>query len=289
MQIRLAPVRMVMLLIAITLTAGCNRIDLAYRNLDFLIPWSLNDYLDLSRDQQKRFRSQLQHHLGWHCRTQLPQYLDRVERLEQQIRSDRIDEAALREHYEQARQAIQIIAVQITPSATRLLHDLNDQQVSELKKGLEKDRREHSEKYLEPPLSQQIDARAERAIKRVEHWLGSSGNMQRERIRDWARTLAEQNRYWLANRAQWQRALSDALDNRNEPGFETRIATLLQDRESLWTDDYRAAFARAEQATVDLLLSLYKLSDDTQRRYLAEQFKTLRSDLGSLACLSEED
>lgn len=289
MHIRFAAVRMgLALLVAISLTvAGCSRIDLAYRNLHLLIPWSLNDYLDLSRDQQKRFRAQLQSHLGWHCRTQLPNYLDAIERLEQQVSSNRLDEAALRQHYEQARRAVQTVAVEITPSSTELLRELNDRQVSELKEGLEKDRREHREKYLEPPLSQQIDDRAERVLQRVEQWLGSSNDAQRERIRDWARTLAEQNRYWLANRAKWQQALSDALDNRAEPGFEARIATLLQDRESLWTDDYRAAFGRTEQATIDLVLSLYRLSDDAQRQHLAEQLDSLRDDLGSLKCLSQ--
>ena len=31
--------------------AACSRIDLAYRNLDVLVPWSLNDYLDMDREQ----------------------------------------------------------------------------------------------------------------------------------------------------------------------------------------------------------------------------------------------
>ncbi len=35
----------------LTLTA-CSRIGLAYRNLDLIIPWTLNDYLDI-RGAQK--------------------------------------------------------------------------------------------------------------------------------------------------------------------------------------------------------------------------------------------
>ncbi len=265
--------------------SGCSRLNLAYRNLHILIPWSLGDYLDLNREQQARFRDQLREHLALHCRTQLPNYLDALAILERQVREGRIDEPTLRTHYRQAKAAVQTIAVAITPTAVELLQSLDDHQVRGLDQAFERDRREHEEEYLQPPLVQQINDRAERTRKRVEQWLGSTNPAQRERIRAWARTLAGQNRYWLANRAQWQHALIDALEPRHAPGFEARISTLLQDREALWTDDYRAAFGRTEAAAFDLVTALYANADERQRRHLAEELDALRSDLASLNCL----
>ncbi|WP_313085373.1 DUF6279 family lipoprotein [Pseudomonas sp.] len=265
--------------------SGCSRLNLAYRNLHILIPWSLGDYLDLNREQQARFRDQLREHLAWHCRTQLPNYLDALAILERQVREGRIDEPTLRTHYRQAKAAVRTIAVAITPTAVELLQSLDDRQVRGLDQAFERDRREHGEEYLQPPPVQQINDRAERTRKRVEQWLGSTNPAQRERIRAWARTLAGQNRYWLANRAQWQHALIDALEPRHAPGFEARISTLLQDREALWTDDYRAAFGRTEAAAFDLVTALYANADERQRRHLAEELDALRSDLASLNCL----
>ncbi len=265
--------------------SGCSRLNLAYRNLHILIPWSLGDYLDLNREQQARFRDQLREHLAWHCRTQLPSYLDALAILERQVREGRIDEPTLRTHYRQAKAAIQTIAVAITPTTVELLQSLDDRQVRDLDQAFERDRREHEEDYLQPPLVQQIDDRAERTRKRVEQWLGSTNPAQRQRIRAWARTLASQNRYWLANRAQWQHTLSDALEQRHAPDFEARITTLLQDRESLWTDDYRTAFGRTEAAALDLATALYANADKSQRQHLAEELDALRSDLASLTCL----
>jgi len=41
--------RLKLLMVLLTLSlvlAGCNRVGLAYRNLDVIIPWTLNDYLE---------------------------------------------------------------------------------------------------------------------------------------------------------------------------------------------------------------------------------------------------
>lgn len=279
-----------LLLVALTLiVAGCSRINLAYRNLDTLIPWWIDDYLDLNRDQQKRFRAQLRDHLSWHCQTQLPAYLGKIEQLQHQIRRDEINEATLRARYQHAKQAMHAIAQAITPTATQLLQDLDDEQVKTLNEALEKDHREREEKYLQPPLDRQISERAERMGERVEHWLGKVSAAQRQRILAWAHTLGEQNRLWLDNRLQWQRALSDAVARRHEAGFDERIARLLQDGEAFWTAEYRAGFDRIEQAALELASDLYALSDADQRRHLDGQLENLRRDLSSLACLPKSD
>lgn len=277
-----------LLLVAIcVIVAGCSRMNLAYRNLHLLIPWSLNDYLDMNRDQQQRFRAQLRDHLSWHCRTQLPVYLDAIERLRHQVAQGDINEATLRAHYQDAKQAIQTIAVEITPTTTQLLRDLDDEQIRELSEAFADDRREHDEKYLQPPLEQQIRERAQRMGERVERWMGNINAAQRQRILDWAQTLGGQNRLWLASRAQWQQTLIDALAKRQERDFEARIATLLQDPESIWTTDYRNAFARTEQAAIDLVSDLYALADADQRRHFEAQLEDLHDDLSSLDCLGE--
>ncbi|MFL9815205.1 hypothetical protein D7241_18325 [Stutzerimonas sp. VN223-3] len=287
MQIRqaLGCKALLLLMVVTAVLAGCSRINLAYRNLNLLIPWSLNDYLDMNRDQQNRFRERLREHLSWHCRTQLPSYLDAIERMQLQVRLGQLDEAALRAHAQDAKQAIQAIAIEITPTTAQLLSDLDDKQVRELNESLDDDRREREEKYLEPPLAQQIRERSERMQERVEHWMGSTSAAQRQRIFEWSHTLGEQNRLWLGNRVHWQQALSDALTKRHEAGFEERIARLLQDRESFWTDEYRAAFTSTEQATIELIGDLYAMSDAGQRRHIDEQLEEMRKDLGSLDCL----
>lgn len=279
-------VKTILFLVAVAvMLTGCSRMNLAYRNLDVLIPWSLNNYLDMNRDQQSRFREQVREHVGWHCRTQLPGYLDLIDRLQTQVRDGSFDETALRAHYQEAQEAIQTIARQITPTTVQLLRDLDDNQVREMSERFEKDRKEREKKYVQPPVEQQINERADRMRERVEQWMGKTNAAQRERIREWANTLGEQNRLWLANRTQWQRLLVEAVANRQQPEFEERIASLLQDRDVYWTQAYRAAFPATEQAAIDLIVDLYGMADATQRRHIDDRLKDMRRDLGSLDCL----
>ena len=275
------------LLAIAVLLVGCSRINLAYRNLDLLASWTLNDHLELNRSQQSRLREQLREHLAWHCRTQLPHDLDTLERMRQQIRQGQFDEQAIGGHYGHIRQALHAVAVEITPTAVQLLRELDDRQVSQFAEALARDHREQQDTYLAAPLPQQIRERAERMGKRVKQWTGSLNAAQQQRILAWAQALDGQNRLWLQNRRQWQTTLLQALDERHGAAFEQRIITLLQERETIGTDAYRAALARNERATITLLSDLYALADQQQRRQLDDRLGRLSEDLASLDCLPD--
>ncbi|MHB8820794.1 MAG: DUF6279 family lipoprotein [Pseudomonadaceae bacterium] len=273
------------LLFCSVVLAGCSRATLVYRNLDVLVPWSLNDYLDLNRAQQDRLRERIRTHLAWHCRSQLPDLLDDLQRLQHDSSHRRLDGDQLQPYYRDIRQAIQAIAVEITPTATELLRALDDAQVRELAQALEADQREHREQYLAPPLPQQIRERAERMGERLEHWLGPLDAAQRQRVLAWSHSLGEQNARWLNNREQWQRELLDTVRQRDQADFAARIARLLQDREALLGEADRAALQHAERAALGLLADLHGMADGRQREHLVQRLQQMRQDLAGLECL----
>src|SRR6218665_176413 len=64
------------LLAGISLLTACSRLDLAYRNLDWLLAWRIDSYLDLDAEQKAWLKPRISQHLAWHCSTQLPQLAD---------------------------------------------------------------------------------------------------------------------------------------------------------------------------------------------------------------------
>ncbi|OCX90635.1 MAG: hypothetical protein BFD77_06695 [Pseudomonas sp. CO183] len=272
-------------LLTALLISGCSRATLVYRNLDMLVPWSLNDYLDLDRSQQRDLRERLRQHLAWHCSTQLPELLASLQQLERESASGRLEREDLAPHYHGVREAMHSIAVEVTPTATDLLRALSDAQVDELRRSLAENRREHREKYLEPPLEQQIRERAERMQERLQYWFGPLNAEQRQRVLLWAHTLGEQNRRWLDNRERWQQMLLAAVEERHSDDFDARIARLLQEREALMNDSDRATLQRAERAGLELVADLHTLADDGQRAHLTNRLAQLQTDFGSLKCL----
>ncbi|WP_338920117.1 DUF6279 family lipoprotein [Pseudomonas silesiensis] len=264
---------------------ACSRVGLAYRNLDMIIPWTLSDYLSMNGGQKDWFNERLAEHLSWHCTTQLPDYLDWLDRLQDMVERNEVTDAALQARTREAKQAIAQTAREITPSAIELLQGLNDQQVAEMNAAFAKDQRKRQEQYLKPSLDQQIRERGERMEKRLNDWLGPLSPGQKQRVVDWSKALGDQNTQWIANRVHWQKQFSAAVAQRQSPQFPQRIETLLVNRETLWTPTYRQAYANTEAQARSLFVDLMAESTPEQRQRLLKRVEGVRKDFNDLKCL----
>ncbi|MDZ3825312.1 DUF6279 family lipoprotein [Pseudomonas sp. LF-5] len=273
-------------LLIFTLALGaCSRVGLAYRNLDVIIPWSLSDYVDMNGEQKDWFNERLKTHLSWHCTTQLPGYLDWLDRLQTMVETNQVSDAALQARTAEARQAIADTARQITPSAIELLQGLDDKQVAEMNDAFAKDLRKREREYVKPPLAQQIAERGARMDKRLTDWLGPLSVTQEQRVMAWSTALGDQNTQWIANRAHWQQQFSAAVAQRNSAEFPQRIETLLVNRERLWTPEYQKAYANTEAQARALFVDLMADSTPQQRQRLLKKIEGVRKDFNDLKCL----
>ena len=272
--------------ITLSLALGaCSRMGLAYRNLDVIIPWTLSDYLDMNGEQKGWFNERLKEHLSWHCTTQLPGYLDWLDRLQVMVETNQVTDAALQSRTLEAKQAIAQTAREITPSAIELLQGLDDKQVAEMNEAFAKDQRKRQQDYVKPSLVQQIKERSQRMEKRLDGWIGPLNPPQQQRVVAWSNALGDQNTQWIANRVHWQKQFSAAVAQRQSPGFPQRIETLLVNRESLWTADYRKAYANTEAQARSLFVDLMAESTPAQRQRLLKKIEGVRKDFNDLKCL----
>ena len=223
--------------------------------------------------------------MAWHCTTQLPGYLDWLDRLQRMADDNQVTDAALQARTTEAKLAIDEVAREITPSAIELLQGLDDQQVQEMSAALAKDLRKRQDEYLKPPLAQQIKERAERMNKRLDAWIGPLSASQQNRVTAWSIALGEQNQEWIGNRARWQAQFIDAVQQRKNADFPQKMQQLLVDRESLWTPQYRTAYAQTEAAARSLIVDVMAESTVQQRQKLTQKIDKVRSDFQALKCL----
>lgn len=266
------------------LVSACSRAGLAYRNLDWLVPWRLNDYLNLDSQQQAWLKPRLQTHLQWHCSAELPRYIDWLQTTKSILAQPQPDSAQLLEQLAQFDAALKRIGAEITPTAIELLQGLSEQQVSELYAAIDEDNLEDRQDFLGPPLATQISERQTRMQERLRPWLGRLNNAQIEHIAAWANSLGEQNRLWLENRQLWQAELHKVVAERNSADFAERLTRLLQQRESFYSDEYRASYGRSRQALATLFSQLLSSSDEAQRERLSHRLRDLRRDLAEQQC-----
>lgn len=277
--------RAIALLCATLLLGACSRIDLAYRNLDWLLSWSLNDYLPLNSAQKDWLKPRLREHLAWHCSTQLPVYSAWLLRSEVLAGQPQVQPQQLHAQFSQFRQAVDAIAVEITPTGTELLRGLNPLQVQELHTAMAKEDAELRAEYLGLTLEEQIARRRERMEERLQPWFGQLNDAQLHYVATWAQLLGEQNQVWLDNRAHWQAKLHAALESRRGADFDGRLQSLLQQRAQHWTPAYREQFERSQQLLAELFSNLLNAADSPQRQHLQQRLAALRQDLDSLACI----
>lgn len=273
------------LLFALMLVTGCSRVGLAYRHLDVIIPWSLNDYLDMNTTQKDWLNERLKEHLSWHCTTQIPDYVAWLDRLQRMVETHQVTETELAARTAEAKQAIATLSREITPSAVELLKQLDDKQVAEMQDAFAKDLRKHEDEFVNQPLNEQIDDRAQRMEKRLNPWIGKLNPAQQARVKQWSASLGEQNRLWIDNRAHWQSQLINTVKQRQASDFDGKIARLLQDRETFWTPEYRQAYDRTEQAAISLLVDLVADSTPDQQQKLMQKIADTRKDFTDLSCL----
>ena len=283
--LRWPAVKTLLLLLCLSLLiSACSRAGLAYRNLDWLVPWRLNDYLNLDSQQQAWLKPRLQTHLQWHCSAELPRYIDWLQTTESILAQPQPDSAQLLEQFAQFDAALNRIGVEITPTAIELLQGLSEQQVSELYAAMDEDNLEDRQDFLDPPLATQISERQTRMQERLRPWLGRLNSAQTEHIATWANSLGEQNRLWLENRQLWQAELRKVVAERDSADFAERVTRLLQQRESFYSDEYRASYGRSRQALATLFSQLLSNSDEAQRERLSHRLRDLRRDLAEQQC-----
>ncbi|MET1080805.1 MAG: DUF6279 family lipoprotein [Pseudomonas sp.] len=266
------------------LVTGCSRIGLAYRNLDALVPWWVNDYVDLDPQQKDWLDQRLAEHLEWHCRTELPAYLDWLDQSDQLLGSGRTGQQQVAAQLEALSGAQRRVADRLSPTLVELVRGLSAEQVADLQASIHDKHQELRDKYLEPPLPEQIEQRQERLEKRLKPWFGGLNPAQQTRIRSWSQGQGEQNRLWLEDRARWQAELFAALQQRQAADFPQRLQRLLAEPETLQDDQYRVAFQHSRQAFIGLFSDLIKDARPDQLEHLRARLRQVRQDFSELRC-----
>ena len=266
------------------LVSACSKAGLAYRNLDWVISWRVNQYLDLDSQQKTWFKPKLQEHLTWHCSTELPRYVDWLQRTEQLVQAPEPDARQMEAQMIEAEQAFNAIVQQTNPTTVALLADLRPEQVERLYARMEKDNREDRQKFLEPPLETQISERAERLEKRLKPWFGNLNETQKARIAQWASERRDQNRLWLENRARWQGEFRRVLDDRDAEDFAQRMSHVLKNRRGGHDQQTTQAYEQSRQAMAALLSDLLAAADHRQRDQVNQRLTSIRADLAGEIC-----
>ena len=265
------------------LLAGCSLVQLAYSNASWLAERAAGRYVAMSRAQRASFRESFESAQERHRREALPDTVALLRSLESRLSHGGLDHDQASCLLWTGGQLYRDLAARAVPVAGELLASLQPRQVERLDRALAESRREFAERYLQQTREGRAQARAERALARLEDWLGELRPDQEELLRQASLTLPDTSPAWNAYRERQQHALVALLRARAPRSqIDAYLDAWWVRREGL-DSAYQAAFARVVQGAADLLVALERSLDAQQRGHLRARLGKLADGLAQAA------
>ena len=267
----------------ILLLAACNSITFVYQQLDWLIPWYVDDYITLSAEQQQDFEKQLGQLLVWHRTTQLTDYAAWLKGFNDNIKQG-LTTTDLDEHEQTLRAFWRQLTLRLLPDITDLLGSLSDQQINELFTRIEKRNSEFKTEYFDLNTEQRAQERVERTQKQLNRWLRKLTPAQIKLLQDWSNDYESDPQSTLKYRQHWQSQLRQALNDRSDKAlFADQLEALFAYPEALQEDSLQQRRQRNLKRFKNLLLDILNTMNDSQKRYLHAKLDDLAEDFARLA------
>ena len=264
-------------LVVVLLTACSN--TFVYNQLDWLIPWYVDDYVDLTREQKRSLRARVDALLQWHRGEELASYVAILDRIEADLARP-LTGADVEGWANLTLAAYERIEERVLPIAFDLGDDLSEQQMSEFVATLDRNQRELEEEYLERSDAEYVEDSRENLADNLKDFLGRLTPEQNVVIETAAASLMRFDAAWLEERARWLETLSGLLER--EPGWQEAVMKALAERDQNRTEAYRAAYAHNAVIINDSIAEVLNLRTDKQDSRLRRELDDFRRDLKKL-------
>ena len=264
------------LLLALLFIGGCSSTTFVYNRLDFLLPWYLDDYVELDRAQETFLDAQLQPFLAWHRSEELPRYTqildDITRRLDGPLTGQ--DVAAISLEFEQAWLRLEGRSLEwLLALGERLTEDQVQQFLDELWKKQEK----YQEKYLERSDREYREDSYDSLVDSVQDYLGRLNKSQKQLLETASGELLRSDATWLRERAAWLQRLGVMM--RREPGWQQAIRDAVQQRSETVSVDYVELYEHNLAVIHSALAQVLNSRSEKQDQRLRKKLTNLREDL----------
>ena len=207
--------------VTLLLLPACSAVKIAYNQGPDLAYWYLDAYVDFTDAQSLQVRAELRRLHAWHRQTQLPGYIDSLQKLQQQMQFD-ISAAQACSVYADVRQKLLAVSAEAQPAVAALATSLDVKQIALIERKFEKGNAEYREELMEGTARAKRDRRYKKAVSRAEMLYGQLDDRQLAVVNQ---VIAQSNFDAVRSYAERIRRQQDALQTlRNLAGQGSRAA-----------------------------------------------------------------
>lgn len=169
--------RIIGLLLVLGLLQACSAVKIFYNQAPDFAYWTLDGYVDFTEAQSTQVRSELNRLQAWHRQTQLPGYIETLQKLQQQLPSD-ISAGAVCAVFEDVRRKLITVSDRAEPAVLALVGTLNASQLAQLQRQFDKSNANYRSDFLEGTPEERRNKRYQQAISRAETLYGALDDQQ---------------------------------------------------------------------------------------------------------------
>ena len=280
--------RLALLLVAGLLLQGCSAVRLGFGYADSLARWWVDQYVDLSPEQDALVQERLARFFAWHRKNALPDYVSVLRQGQKFVAGQPTPADALALGDDIIRRG-RTLAEQATPDIADFLLTVSPSQIERIATRLAEKNADYArEAKLAEDESGQRRARYKRLLERTEYWFGDFSDAQAATLRQLVAGQSAGSQFWYEERLRRQRQWLELVRQvqRDRPPRE-KVMQLLRDyaaRFDLPTNPARLAQALAlRRASAELSIAILALTTPAQRAHAQQKLDDLIRDFTELS------
>jgi len=257
---------------------GCSP-GFIYTNLDWIIPWYADDYVELNSKQAARFTVIVDNAIAWHKREELPRYYqylqDAHNKLDRPLDDDDISDMQLFTN-----SSIQSLQQYIVPGLLPLFKTLNADQRQTLWGNLEKKQAEYEQEFLSRSNQDYVDDLKKKHTELTERLLGFLTADQHLIVENSVSDGIRADDIWLKARRAW---LSDIKiqSEKKTNDWHTRVQAAWLARDQHYSAADKLTLDARDQQARQLLLMVINRRTDKQTEYFKQLIQSWRNRFSS--------
>ena len=265
--------------VLLCLLGACSGTTFVYNRLDSILPWYLDDYVELNNTQDRQLDEVLAPFLAWHRQQELPRYVALLDQVATDL-DGQVSAAQVNGIYVGIEDAWLRLQDKSLDWLLALGATLSDEQVQEFLDVLNERQEEYEEEYLERSEREYREDSYEALVDNMQDYLGRLTEAQRERLRAASLELRRSDSVWLQERAAWLQRL-DVLMQR-QPGWQQRVREAIALRDETVSEQYSATYEHNLEIIFSAIAAVLDSRSEKQDRRLRAELRDLREDLQSL-------
>ena len=278
---------LITLILSLSLTA-CMGVKFSYNNLDWFIPWYLDDYLQLNEDQENVFDQQLDVIWNWHRLNELPQYSKLLNEIVSDLDKEQVTLEKIHYYSGQTRDFYYNVVKKALKEGQPLIKNLNQEQLDELYENIAEADEEYKEFIADNDVAKREKKKLKSITKTFKKWLGKLSKKQKKLLVAWTKdthsTSELRVQYVTKVRASFKVAMAG---RENITQTNKQLLQLATQPERLQSKEMNDKVEHNNQLFRQLLIDTIATLSDKQKTRLRKKILNYANDFSELAIQSD--